>query len=373
MVVSGCKEKIKPGNTKQETTGKITAELETARETSHPFIYEAVGTITAGTSTIISCKVFGNIKKIHVHEGSAVKKGDLLAEIDDSQAAARLKKAMAGLSEAKKALAAAKSSKDAAKTMSDFAFTTFKRYQKLLKENSVSPQEFDNIKSKYHRAKAALSGAQAMIEAALSRINQAKADVTAAEIYRKDTLVKAPYSGRIKEKFMDQGNLASPGVPLFSMETSRKFKVEFSIPEGHVDRIYLNQSLTVKIPSMQNLSVRGIVDRIDPAADPATRSFNIRVTLPDAMQFRSGVFARIMIPAGIFKMILVPETALIHHGQLTGFFLVDDKNTAHFRLVRTGRKIKGLVEIISGIHPGDRYIVNPGPGVQDNVLVEAES
>jgi hypothetical protein len=50
-----------------------------------------------------------------------------------------------------------------------------------------------------------------------------------------------------------------------------------------------------------------------------------------------------------------------------------DKNTAHFRLVRTGRKIKGLVEIISGIHPGDRYIVNPGPGVQDNVLVEAES
>ncbi len=371
--VFGCKEKIKPGNTEETGAKKITTRVQVAEVGHYPLLYEAVGTINAGTTSLISGKVFGIVKQIYVHEGTRVKKGDLLAEIDDRQAAAQLENAMAGLAGAKKALAAAKASKNAAATGKDFAFTTFKRYQKLLKEKSVSPQEFDNIKTKYHQAKAALSGAVAMLQAARAKINQAKAGVAAARIQMKDTRVMAPYSGSITKKIINVGDLASPGTPLFSLETHGKFQVEFFVPEKHINKVYLNQQLTITIPSMDNISVQGVVVRIDPAADPLSRSFNVKLDLPETRQFRSGVFARIALPVGSTDMILIPETAFIHHGELTGFYLVDSKKTAHFRLVRTGRIIKNKVEVISGIHPGDHYIVQPPLNMENNVIVGAAS
>ncbi len=371
--VFGCKEKIKPGNKKKAEVKKINTRVQVAKIGHYPLLYEAVGTINAGTSSMISSKVFGIVKKIYVHEGTRVKKGDLLAKIDDSQAAAQLANAMAGLAGAKKALAAAQASKNAAATGADFAFTTFKRYKKLLKEKSVSPQEFDDIRTKYHQAKAALSGAVAMIQAARSKINQAKAGVAAAKIYMQDTRVIAPYSGGITKKIINVGDLASPGVPLFSLETYGKFQVEFYVPEKHIDKVHLNQQLTITIPSMDNIRVKGVVVRIDPAADPLSRSFNVKLNLPETPKFRSGVFARIALPVGSTDMILIPETAVIHHGELTGFYLVDNKKTAHFRLIRTGRIIKNQVEVISGIHPGDHYIVHPPLNMENNVIVGAAS
>ncbi len=371
--VFGCKEKIKPGNTKEADVKKIHTRVEVAETGHYPLMYEAVGSINAGTTSLISGKVFGTVKKIYVHEGTIVKKGDLLAEIDNRQATARLENAMAGLAGAKKALAAAKASRNAAATGANFAFTTFKRYKKLLKEKSVSPQEFDNIKTKYHQAKAALSGAVAMIQAARSRINQAKAGVASARIHKKDTLVMAPYSGSITKKIIDVGDLASPGAPLFSLETHGKFQVAFSVPEMHIDKVYLNQQLTITIPSMDNISVKGVVVRIDPAADPLSRSFNVKLDLSETQKFRSGVFARIALPVGSTDMILIPKTAVIHHGQLTGIYLVDKTKTAHFRLIRTGRIIKNKIEVISGIHPGDHYVVHPPVNMENNVIVEAAS
>ncbi len=371
--VFGCKDKIEPGNTGTINVKRINAQVGIAKTGHYPLLYEAVGTIDAGTSSMVSGKVFGTVRKIYVHEGTKVKKGDILAKIDGRRASARLEKAMAGLSGAEKAFTAAKASKNAAATGADFAFTTFKRYKKLLKEKSVSPQEFDSIKTKYHQAKAALSGAQAMIEAARSRINQAKAGVAAAKIYQKDTIVRAPYSGSITKKIIDVGDLSSPGKPFFALETQGKFQVSFSVPEKHIDKVHLNQKLIVKIPSMADMSVSGTVVRIDPAADPSSRSFNVKLDLPETQIFRSGVFVRILLPVGNTEMILIPDTAVIHHGQLTGFYLVDDKKTAHFRLIRTGRIIKNSLEVISGIHPGDHYIISPPLNMENNVLVGAAS
>ncbi len=373
FLVVGCKGEIKPGNTKEISAGRISTKVGVAEMGNYPLLYEAVGTINARTSSLISGKVFGSIRKIYVHEGTKVKKGEILAEIDDRQVTAHLKQAKAALAGAKKALAAAKASKNAAATGASFAAITFKRYKQLLKEKSVSPQEFDSIKTKYHQAKAALSGAEAMIQAARSKINQAKAGVSAAKIHKKDAFVKAPYSGVITKKIMNVGDLASPGTPLFSLETQGKFEVDLSVPENYIDKVHLNEKLSIIIPSMDKVVVSGTILRIDPAADPFSRSFNVKVSLPATMKFRSGVFARILLPVGRTDMILLPATAVIHHGELTGFYLVNDKKIAHFRLIRTGRTIKNFLEVISGIHPGDHYIIHPPVSMENNVLVGAKS
>jgi hypothetical protein len=70
-------------------------------------------------------------------------------------------------------------------------------------------------------------------------------------------------------------------------------------------------------------------------------------------------------------LLLVPESAVLHQGHLTGIFILDDRQTARFRLVRTGGDINGQVEIVSGLKPGVRFVTNPPPTLSDGAIVEA--
>jgi multidrug efflux pump subunit AcrA (membrane-fusion protein) len=114
----------------------------------------------------------------------------------------------------------------------------------------------------------------------------------------------------------------------------------------------------------------GEIKTINSAADPATRSFQVRVSLPDIPAIQVGMFARVLIPIGAIKMILVPETAVIAHGQLSGVYVVDDDHMAHFRLIRPGRFFGSQMEVLSGLKNGDRYIIKPDFTVVDGVRVE---
>jgi hypothetical protein len=108
-------------------------------------------------------------------------------------------------------------------------------------------------------------------------------------------------------------------------------------------------------------------------ADQRSRSFTVKVILPETALLRSGMFARAGIPVGEGGMLLIPESALVAQGQLTGYFLVDDTAIARFRLMRTGRHFKDQIEIISGMKPGTRYVVSPPAVLKDGMKVEAAS
>jgi hypothetical protein len=82
------------------------------------------------------------------------------------------------------------------------------------------------------------------------------------------------------------------------------------------------------------------------------------------------MFARVMVPIGATGMILVPDTAVIAHGQLSGVYVVDSGHIAHFRLIRPGRSFGSQLEVLSGLKDGDRYIINPGLNIVDGIKVE---
>jgi multidrug efflux pump subunit AcrA (membrane-fusion protein) len=117
----------------------------------------------------------------------------------------------------------------------------------------------------------------------------------------------------------------------------------------------------------------GTVVEIFPAADERSRSFLIKVKLPDEAGLRSGMFARIFIPLDEIGMLLIPSTAVIHSGQLTGVYIVDDNHTARFRLIRTGRIFGASLEVLSGLKEGDRYVVVPPPTLSNGDSVEVVS
>jgi len=369
--LTACGGDIKPGNTTLKEGDSIKAAVAMAEISQEPFLYEAVATINARTASTISAKLMGTVQTVHVQEGDRVKANDLLVTIDPRTVAAQLDQAQAALREARRAHASAVSSRDAAYAAEQLATATYQRYKQLLQDNSVSKQEYDEVEARSRQAKATLAQTEAMVEAAKSRVAQAQAAVEQATLAKKDAQVRAPYDGQVVSKLIDAGDLASPGTPLLTVEEEGLFCADLVLPERHIQAVKVGQAVKVLVPALDNLEVTGEVGRIVPAADARSRSFEVKVGMPEHLDLKSGMFARVFIPLGGTGILLVPETAVVHEGQLTGVFLVDDNKTAHFRLVRTGKLLGDRVEIISGLKEGQRYVADVPVTLKDGMTVEA--
>ncbi|MFH1156958.1 MAG: efflux RND transporter periplasmic adaptor subunit [Pseudomonadota bacterium] len=370
----GCSDKIEPGTAGSGPPVSIKATVAEANITSRPVVYEALGTITALTASTLSGKIMGTVRAVNVREGDQVRQGDVLVILDERQVAAGLRQSEAGLSEARRAESAAISARDAARAGAELASATYKRYQKLFKEDSATRQEFEEMEARYLQAQAAMSQAEAMVAAAQSRIQQAEAAVSQASISQKDAKVLAPYDGIVTAKMTNVGDLASPGTPLLTLEKTGGFQAEIVLPEHHIQAVSIGQPMNVSIPALEGAPViTGTVKTIAPMADERSRSFAVKISLPETAILRSGMFARVNIPVGESGMLLIPESAQVIQGQLTGYFLVDESAIARFRLMRTGRHFGDQIEIISGLKAGTRYVAAPPAGIKDGMKVEDAS
>ena len=326
-----CGDKIEPGTTEKKEPLVVKASIAVAELTQQPFLYEAVGTVTARTASTVSSKLMGVIQAVHVREGDLVKKGDLLVTIDQRQVTAHLAKAQA---------------------RAEVAAKEYKRFQQLLETQSASQQEFERAEAQYRQAEAA---------------------VAAAMVSTKDAQVRAPYDGRVVAKMVNSGDLASPGTPFLSLEQEGLYCTDLVLPERHIQSVQVGITVKVVVPAMNNREFDGEVGRIVPMADARSRSFQVKVSMPEGPDYKSGMFARVSIPVGGTGMILIPKSAIVAQGQLNGLFVVDNTRMARFRLVRIGKKVGQQVEVVSGLTDGQRYVAIVPLNLKDGVKVESNN
>ena len=178
---------------------------------------EAVGTVRAAQISDVSSQIMGNITEILVHEGDRVQAGQLLARIDDAQPRSAMDQATA-------AVTAAEKSTVAAETDLALADATLKRYQPLYEKKSISALQFDQTKAQFESAEARRDVARAAEAKAKAMLAQAQTSLGYTE-------VRAPFSGVITDKKLDPGALASPGVPIFTLENTGNFRLEVTVDE----------------------------------------------------------------------------------------------------------------------------------------------
>jgi len=338
-----------------------------------PLLYETMGTVRAINSSTLSSKLMAAVRAINVKEGDFVKKGDILVVLDNSQVGAQLRQAEEAAAESARAHSAALSGAESARAAAKLADATYRRYQSLLKEDSASRQEFDEAEARNSQAQAALSQAEAMVQAAGHRVKQAEAALSYAKSFNRDSAIYAPYNGFITAKMAEPGDLASPGMPVLGIEGTEGGYIELVIPEAHVKNAGIGGKVGITVPASNDLLIEGRITAVAPAADAKTRSFLIKVSLPPDKNIRSGMYARVKIPLEETTVLSVPSSALVYQGQLTGIFIVDGEKKARFRLVRTGRSFDKSLEILSGLKPGEKYLLNPPSNMTNGSRVEASS
>ena len=311
-----------------------------------PDLVEAVGTVRAAQSSDLASQMMGNIVEIRVHEGDHVRRGQVLAVIDESQPRAAADRATAADIAAQQQLVAADS--DLA-----LAESTLKRYQNLYEKKSVSPQEFDEVKARQQAARARRDMAQA-------GQGQAQAALAEARTSLDYTRIRAPFDGVIAEKKADPGTLASPGMTIFTVEDVRRYRLEATVNENDLRYVRTGQQVSVVIDALDNTGLEGKVVQIVPAADVASRSFLVKIELPTDLRLRSGLFGRAQFSRGERQALLIPRSAVVERGQLQGVFVLDQNQIASLRYITLGKQSGTDIEVLAGLQNGERLVVKPG-------------
>jgi RND family efflux transporter MFP subunit len=359
LMTAACGDKIQPGNTAGDDGPALTVHTTVARLEDAPRYHEAVGTVEARQSATLAAKVMGTIQSVNAREGDVVARDAVLVAIVSRQLDAGFTGARAGLEAAIKARDAAAAARQAAGARARLAAATDQRYQALAVGESVSAQERDEVRSRRDAAEAAQAQAVAGLETAEQQVMEARAALVAAGADRGDTFVRAPFDGRITARLVEPGDLASPGRPLLAMEANEGFRVRMPLPESHRGAVYPGQPLAVNLPALEPEWFPAPVEEILPTTDAATRSVAVRLGLPPRDDLSAGLYARVRVPVGETRALRIPESAVVHQGQLTGVFTIGEDLTARFTLVRTGAAQDGRIEILSGLEDGQRIVVDP--------------
>jgi len=310
-----------------------------------PDLLEAVGTVHAAQTSDAASQMMGNIVEIRAHEGDHVQRGQVLALIDDSQPRAAVDRATAADLAAQQQLVGADS--DLA-----LAESTLKRYQALFEKKSVSPQEFDEVKARQQAALARRDMAKAGQAQAQAALSQARTSLDY-------TRIRSPFDGVVTQKKADSGTLASPGMPIFTVEDVRRYRLEATVNENDLQHVRAGEQVSVVIDALDNAGLKGKVAQIVPAADVASRTFLVKIDLPTDARLRSGLFGRAQFSRGERQALMIPRSAVVERGQLQGIYVLDENKVASLRYIILGKATGADVEVLAGLESGERLVVNP--------------
>jgi membrane fusion protein, multidrug efflux system len=327
---------------------------------SVPDELEAPGSVIAASTAKVAARTTGTVVQVPVREGDNVRRGQLLAQLDEREMASRRSAAQAASQGAVAGVAQATNAVLAAQAQADVMKKTYDRYTYLKEQQSVSPQEFDEIAAKQQAAQANLEQAKAGLRQAEAGAAQTEAEAHAAESVASYARIVAPFDGRVVRRSVEPGSLVSPGMPLFVVEDTSHYQLEVTLPAEALATVKKNALARVQLDGLAQNSLVGKVAEIEAGADAMSHTLKARVDLPKEDGVQSGMFGRAFFPQGEQQAIVVPRDALVNRGQLRGVYIVDGRGLIHWRVVTTGKTSRAQVEVLSGLNEGDVLLLNPG-------------
>jgi RND family efflux transporter MFP subunit len=304
---------------------------------------EVRGVVQPARQASVSSRVMGPVIALKVNAGSSVAKGQTLLEIQPEAADGQLAQARGALTQAQAALALAE--------------RNLQRYEALHAEKAASELELDMARMQF--------------EQAIGAVEQANGAVKSASSVASESVVRAPFAGRVIETLVEVGDLAAPGRSLVRIESLEGQQIWLNVGERDVARVSLGDEIDVRLDARPDLgTLKGVVDEIVPSADPATHTLTIKAAL-GGVEVPSGFSGRATIAGDPIDRLVIPAQTVHRRGGLELVVVRSADGTARTRAVTTGSTLAdGRIEVLSGVSAGEAVVVNaPGP-VADGTPLE---
>ncbi len=277
------------------------------------------GTLISDETVRISPRLSAHIKHIHVRAGETVRAGSLMISMDDRDVTERLAAARAARGQAE---------------------TEYRRTERLYESGAATHREY---------------------VAARSEFRSAKAREEEARIMRAFTEIRSPVDGIVANRFVDAGELVSPGQILMTLFDPDAMRLEVQVPERFAGHMAVGDRAAVRIIATDAVH-EGIIDEMAGSLDPAARTRTVRVRVDvSGSGVPPGTFGRMIVGAEPEEGVFIPRTAVFRVGQLEMVQMVSGDRVVR-RLVRTAPADNSMIEILSGLDEGETVLIHPRPG-----------
>ncbi|HVY82279.1 MAG TPA: efflux RND transporter periplasmic adaptor subunit [Steroidobacteraceae bacterium] len=290
----------------------ITAEARTERLSSP---LTALGTARANEAVEVTSKTSNIVTAVRFRDGEQVRKGQVLVELDSAQARADLAAAEAARAD---------------------SASQVKRSRELLATRVISDAQFEQLE-------ATLKTNEARVDAARARLD--------------DTVIRAPFAGRVGLRRVSVGTLVSPGTTIATLDDSSLIKVDFAVPENFLSVLREGLKVYALSAAFPDREFEGTIAGVDSRVDPVSRSVTVRAVVPNPDgQLKPGMFLNVRVAPDARDALMIPEAALMPEQSRQFLYVVKDGRAIR-REVRIGRREPGRVEVVAGLAPGERVIV----------------
>lgn len=327
--LAGCGSPEPPEAAAPAETQLATAVVE-RRDVALSYTAEAV--VEAVRQSTVAAQIAGRIVELRFDVGDYVKKGEVIARIDERAASQAVAASEAQVRQAEAALRNARAE--------------FERSKALVAQKFLSQAALDRVEAEYRAA-------QARVTALLAGAGQAQTERSFATIV-------APYSGVVSARHAELGEMATPGKPLMTGFDPGTLRVTATVPQAQVSAIQAGARARVEVPSTGKW-IDATQLTVVPQADPRTHTTQVRLGLPeDVRGIYPGIYARAHFVTGRTSALLVPRAAVLQRSEVTAVYVVPDSGAPQLRQIRLGTAgDERAVEVLAGLRPGERVALEP--------------
>lgn len=324
------------------------------------------GTVEAKVVVPVSCKITGRIVALQADQGDMVKKGQLLARLENGDFAQQVAQsgAVAERGAAQLRLETANLAK--ANASLELAEKNARRYRNLAEKNLVSKLEAEQYETAHRLASEEVARCRAAMEAAGMEQQSGRAGLGVARSRLGDTVIYAPQDGLIISRDLEQGSVVTPGAAIFRMIDPRVVWVKANVDEASLRGVVLGSSAAISLRSAPDESLPGRVARIGHESDRVTEELEVDVAFDTPRNpLRVGEQADVLIATESRQGVLsIPSAALAINGGKRGVWVADG-GRLRFREVRTGiEDRRGFTEVLAGLAVSERVVVMPAEKMQ---------
>jgi len=303
-------------------------------------------------------KMAGKVAAVAVKVGDRVRAGQVLLRFDVPELEAQLRQAEAGV-------AAAESNLTQAELALKQAQDHYERMKILFDQGAIPAAEFEKVELDYQLARDRAENQ------APAQLRQAKAQLELVQANLDNALVTSPIAGLVAARNVDPGELASQAQPVLTIVNIDHVRVEVSAPERLVNRIRTGQEVAVRVGAVSAEPLAGKVVSIAPAADPRTRSYPVKIELPNPEHLlKPGMFAEVDFGTAADENVLVPRDAVFQRAGVDAVF-VCAAGRVEFREVVPGPSDGRMLAVLEGLEAGEMVVVSGPDVLEDGMEVEA--
>lgn len=305
----------------------------------------------------VTAKVTGRVENVHVNIGDRVRRGDLLAELEDLEIQQQVRRATAAQEVVRATLAQRRA--ELANAEADL-----ERSRQLMEGGLIPRQEYESKQTSFRVVQAQVQLTQAQGE-------QAQAELNELRIRFEQMKIVSPIDGVIAERFVDVGAVISPATPVVRVVNLSTLVTRANVPEREVSKLRLGNRALVVVDAFGGTTFEGKVSRISPVMDAATRSALVEVEIPNRDgNLRAEMFARVTLDLATLRpALLVPREALVYRGPQAGVYVLSGRR-AMFREVETGITQGNEVEVLANLAPGTTVVARGAAMVTEGATIQ---